>query len=45
VLSITAIGASPVFDTSWHGGIAQALRRCAGDLTRRLGASGSPDTR
>ena len=38
VLSITAIGPSATLDTRWDGPIAAALRRCASDLSRRLGA-------
>lgn len=37
VLSITAIGATAAFDTRWDGTLAAALRRMAGDLSRRLG--------
>jgi DNA-binding IclR family transcriptional regulator len=38
VLSITAIGPSQTLDTRWDGAVAAALRRCASDLSRRLGA-------
>jgi DNA-binding IclR family transcriptional regulator len=38
VLSITAIGPSATLDTRWDGPVATALRRCATDLSRRLGA-------
>jgi DNA-binding IclR family transcriptional regulator len=37
VLSITAIGATASFDARWEGSVASALRRVAGDLSRRLG--------
>jgi DNA-binding IclR family transcriptional regulator len=37
VLSITAIGPSATFDTDWNGALAQALRRTADQLSRRLG--------
>ena len=38
VLSLTAIGATPVFDTSWDGPVARAMRDSAEALSRRLGA-------
>jgi len=38
VLSITAIGASPVFDSAWTGTVARALLRSSTELSRRLGA-------
>jgi DNA-binding IclR family transcriptional regulator len=41
VLSITVIGPTAALDTGWNGGVAQTLKRCAGDLSRRLGA-GTP---
>lgn len=37
VLSITAIGPSATFDSSWDGELAAELRRVAGGLSRRLG--------
>jgi hypothetical protein len=37
VLSVTAIGATPSFDSRWDGAVATALRRVATDLSRRLG--------
>jgi DNA-binding IclR family transcriptional regulator len=39
VLSITAIGAGATFDARLDGPVAAALKRCAGDLSRRLGAT------
>ena len=38
VLSLTAIGATASFDTRAEGAAAQALRRCANELTAQLGA-------
>ncbi|MDM0116094.1 IclR family transcriptional regulator [Variovorax sp. J22R133] len=38
VLCITAIGASSVFDTSWEGPLALALRSCASHISQKLGA-------
>jgi DNA-binding IclR family transcriptional regulator len=38
VLAITAIGASGVFDSRWDGHLAEALRACAQQISRRLGA-------
>lgn len=37
VMSLTAIGPSAVFDARTDGAVAQALRRSADDLSRRLG--------
>jgi DNA-binding IclR family transcriptional regulator len=37
VLSITAIGPTAAFDTAWDGTVARALRRCAEELSLRLG--------
>ena len=37
-LSLTAIGPSAIFDASYTGPLAAALRRSAAELTRRLGA-------
>jgi DNA-binding IclR family transcriptional regulator len=42
VLSITAIGATAAFDTRWNGTVAAALKRCAADLSRQLGAGIRP---
>ncbi|VTU38772.1 Glycerol operon regulatory protein [Variovorax sp. PBL-H6] len=39
-LAITAIGTTAVFDASWEGSVAQALKRCAGEVSQRLGAAG-----
>lgn len=38
VLSLTAIGPSAIFDTSYTGPLAAALRRSAEELSRQLGA-------
>jgi DNA-binding IclR family transcriptional regulator len=38
VLAVTAIGPTPVFDTRPDGATATALRRCALELSQRLGA-------
>jgi len=38
LLSITAIGATAAFDTRWNGTVATALKRCAAELSRQLGA-------
>jgi DNA-binding IclR family transcriptional regulator len=40
VLSITAIGASPSFDTRWNGTLASALGRVSDELSKRLGWQG-----
>jgi DNA-binding IclR family transcriptional regulator len=37
-LAITAIGTTAIFDASWEGPVAQALKRCAGEVSQRLGA-------
>jgi DNA-binding IclR family transcriptional regulator len=38
VLSLTAIGPSAIFDASYAGPLAAALKRSAGELSRQLGA-------
>lgn len=38
-LAITALGPAGTFDPAWDGTIALALRACAVDVSRRLGAS------
>jgi DNA-binding IclR family transcriptional regulator len=38
VLSITAIGPTQTFDASWNSPLAVAVKRCAEDLSKRLGA-------
>jgi len=38
VLAITAIGAAGVFDSSWDGPLATAVRACAHQVSQRLGA-------
>lgn len=38
VLGITAIGAAGVFDSSWDGPLAIALKACAQQISQRLGA-------
>jgi DNA-binding IclR family transcriptional regulator len=38
VLSITVIAPTAALDTAWNGAVAQTLKRCASDLSRRLGA-------
>ena len=42
VLSLTAIGVTPSFDTRPEAAAARALRRCAGELSAQLGAPGRP---
>jgi DNA-binding IclR family transcriptional regulator len=37
VLVITAMGPAGTFDTNWDSSIATALRKCAGDVSQRLG--------
>ncbi|OUM03868.1 IclR family transcriptional regulator [Variovorax sp. JS1663] len=39
-LAITAIGTTAVFDASWDGPVARALKRCASEVSQRLGAAG-----
>ena len=44
VLGLLAMGPSATFDSAWNGKVASALRRCAQDVSRKLGhasASGS----
>jgi DNA-binding IclR family transcriptional regulator len=38
VLAVTAIGAAGVFDNSWDGDLARALKACARQISQRLGA-------
>jgi DNA-binding IclR family transcriptional regulator len=38
VLAITAIGAAGVFDSSWDGRLAMAVKACAHQISQRLGA-------
>ncbi len=38
VMGITAMGPSATFDTCWTGVVAQALRRCASEVSARLGS-------
>ena len=40
-LAITAIGPAEVFDARWDGALARALRACAGQASKRLGAPAS----
>ena len=37
VLGILAMGPTATFDSSWEGSIAKALRRCAAEVSRRIG--------
>jgi DNA-binding IclR family transcriptional regulator len=37
VLGLLAMGPSATFDSAWDGKVASALRRCADDVSRRLG--------
>jgi DNA-binding IclR family transcriptional regulator len=37
VLGLLAMGPSATFDSAWDGKVATALRRCADDVSRRLG--------
>jgi DNA-binding IclR family transcriptional regulator len=37
-LGLVSLGSSASFDTAWQGVVAQALRRCAQQLSRDLGA-------
>lgn len=39
VLAVTVIGPSAHLDTSWRGAPAAALKRCAGELSSRLGGA------
>jgi DNA-binding IclR family transcriptional regulator len=39
VLALTAIGPSGSFDARWQGRVALALKRCAGEVSARLGHS------
>ncbi|MEJ8847946.1 IclR family transcriptional regulator [Variovorax rhizosphaerae] len=41
VLAVTAIGAAGVFDSSWDGAVARALKDCARQVSQRLGAPSS----
>ncbi len=38
VLSLTAIGPGAIFDSTWDGAVATALKRAAASLSRQLGA-------
>ena len=38
VLALTGIGPAGIFDTDWNGPLAQALKRCAQQVSQRLGA-------
>ncbi|RZL93685.1 MAG: IclR family transcriptional regulator [Variovorax sp.] len=42
VLAVTAIGPAAIFDTSWQGEVAGALRACADQVSQRLGAPARP---
>lgn len=44
VLGVLVMGPSATFDTEWNGKIAQPLRQCAQEITRRLGRDGTPST-
>lgn len=37
VLAVTTLGPSGSFDPAWDGALAERLRACAGDISRRLG--------
>jgi DNA-binding IclR family transcriptional regulator len=37
VLGLLAMGPSVTFDSAWDGKVASALRRCADDVSRKLG--------
>jgi DNA-binding IclR family transcriptional regulator len=39
VLGILAMGPSATFDSTWDGAVAKALRRCASEVSRRIGRS------
>jgi DNA-binding IclR family transcriptional regulator len=41
VLGILVMGPSATFDSEWNGRIAQPLRQCAQEITRRLGRDGA----
>ncbi|SEA86379.1 transcriptional regulator, IclR family [Variovorax sp. YR216] len=41
VLGVLVMGPSATFDTEWDGEIARPLRRCAQEITRRLGRDGN----
>jgi DNA-binding IclR family transcriptional regulator len=38
VLGLTVIGPAGVLDTGWDGALARALKRCADEVSQRLGA-------
>jgi DNA-binding IclR family transcriptional regulator len=38
VLGLTVIGPAGVLDTGWNGALARALKRCADEVSQRLGA-------
>ncbi|MDM0115379.1 IclR family transcriptional regulator [Variovorax sp. J22R133] len=38
VLALTGIGPAGIFDTAWDGKLARALKRCADEVSQRLGA-------
>ncbi len=37
VLAVTTLGPAGSFDPAWDGALAQQLRACAADISRRLG--------
>jgi DNA-binding IclR family transcriptional regulator len=37
VLGILAMGPTATFDSNWEGGVAKALKRCAAEVSRRIG--------
>lgn len=41
VLGITAMGPAATFDSAWDGAVAEPLRRCAADVSARLGKMAS----
>jgi DNA-binding IclR family transcriptional regulator len=44
VLGILAMGPTATFDSSWNGAVATALKRCAAEVSRRIGRTGSTDS-
>jgi DNA-binding IclR family transcriptional regulator len=43
VLAITAMGPSATFDSAWDGAVAAPLKRCADEVSARLGTLASLD--
>lgn len=41
VLGVLAMGPTATFDSNWNGKVATALRRCAAEVSRHIGGTGS----